>query len=98
MHSATRRARPRSGGLTVSSISDVSDAWAEYEYLGNSIHVCVPALVTPANHEPQLPAAVSVEDFYAYMPMHQYLFVPTRDLWPGASVNARCAPPRNADG
>lgn len=32
---------------------------------------------------------VSLEDFYAYMPMHKYVFVPTRDLWPAASVNAR---------
>jgi hypothetical protein len=33
--------------------------------------------------------AVSLEDFYAYMPMHSYLFIPCRALWPGASVNAR---------
>jgi hypothetical protein len=32
---------------------------------------------------------VSVEDFHAYMPMHQYIFAPTGDLWPAASVNAR---------
>jgi hypothetical protein len=28
-------------------------------------------------------------DFYAYMPQHSYLFVPNRQLWPAASVNAR---------
>jgi Family of unknown function (DUF5906) len=33
--------------------------------------------------------AVTAADFYAYMPMHQYLFVPSRELWPAASVNAR---------
>jgi phage/plasmid primase-like uncharacterized protein len=33
--------------------------------------------------------AVTVDDFFAYMPMHQYIFVPTRELWPGSSVNAR---------
>jgi hypothetical protein len=32
---------------------------------------------------------LSVEDFYAYMPKHLYLFVPTRELWPAASVNSR---------
>jgi len=41
---------------------------------------------------------VSVQDFFAYMPLHQYLFIPTRELWPAASVNARCSPPYNADG
>jgi Family of unknown function (DUF5906) len=35
---------------------------------------------------------VSVDDFHAYMPMHSYIFVPTRELWPAASVNARIPP------
>jgi hypothetical protein len=35
------------------------------------------------------PALLTVEDFYSYMPMHQYICVPTLDIWPGASVNAR---------
>ncbi len=26
-------------------------------------------------------------DFYAYLPAHSYLYVPTRELWPAASVN-----------
>ncbi len=33
--------------------------------------------------------AVDLDDFYAYMPAHEYLFIPTRELWPAASVNAR---------
>lgn len=33
--------------------------------------------------------SVDLEDFYAYMPAHEYLFIPTRELWPGASVDAR---------
>ncbi|RZT93720.1 PriCT-2 domain-containing protein [Rivibacter subsaxonicus] len=28
-----------------------------------------------------------LEDFWAYLPQHNYLFVPTRELWPGGSVN-----------
>jgi Family of unknown function (DUF5906) len=32
-------------------------------------------------------SAFAIDDFYAYLPMHQYIFVPTRELWPGASVN-----------
>jgi hypothetical protein len=39
-----------------------------------------------------LERAVSVNDFYAYMPSHQYLFVPTRELWPSSSVNGRVRP------
>ena len=35
---------------------------------------------------------VSLDDFYAYLPQHQYIFAPTRDLWPAASVNARLSP------
>jgi hypothetical protein len=34
-------------------------------------------------------AAISIEDFYAYMPMHNYIFTPSRELWPASSVNAR---------
>jgi hypothetical protein len=34
--------------------------------------------------------SVTVEDFYAHMATpHGYIFVPTRELWPAASVNAR---------
>ena len=33
--------------------------------------------------------SVTINDFYAYMPEHKYLFIPTRELWPAASINAR---------
>ena len=42
--------------------------------------------------------AVTTEDFYAYMPTHQFIFTPTRELWPASSVNARCAPAVDAYG
>lgn len=32
---------------------------------------------------------VSITDFYAYMPMHNYIFKSTRDHWPPAAVDAR---------
>ena len=35
---------------------------------------------------------VTLDDFYAYMPMHNYIYAPSRDHWPGASVNGRIAP------
>lgn len=34
-------------------------------------------------------AGISIDDFYAHMPSHTYLFVPTRELWPSSSVNGR---------
>ena len=36
--------------------------------------------------------AVTTDDFYALMPSHTYIFVPSREPWPAASVNARIAP------
>jgi Family of unknown function (DUF5906) len=35
---------------------------------------------------------VSLKDFYAYMPMHNYIYSPARDHWPASSVNARIPP------
>ena len=32
---------------------------------------------------------VQLDDFRAYMPMHNYVYMPTREPWPAASVNAR---------
>ena len=36
--------------------------------------------------------SMSLGDFYAFMPMHNYLYVPTRTPWPAASVNSRLPP------
>jgi hypothetical protein len=35
---------------------------------------------------------VNLDDFSALMPMHSYVFHPTRELWPAVSVNARIEP------
>jgi hypothetical protein len=37
-------------------------------------------------------AMASLNDFYAYMPMHNYIYVPTREPWPASSVNSRIEP------
>jgi Family of unknown function (DUF5906) len=34
-------------------------------------------------------ADISIEDFYAYMPSHNYIFAPSREHWPASSVNGR---------
>jgi hypothetical protein len=43
-------------------------------------------------HENVTTAGVQLGDFYAYMPMHQYIFAPSREMWPASSVNARILP------
>jgi Family of unknown function (DUF5906) len=49
--------------------------------------------------QPQdLPTHVSLDDFYAYMPMHMYIFVPSGELWPASSVKARLRPVTNGTG
>jgi hypothetical protein len=40
---------------------------------------------------------VQLGDFYAYLPTHEYIFSPSRELWPAISVNARI-PLLDADG
>jgi hypothetical protein len=49
-------------------------------------------------HDPDISApnaagdGVTLDQFRAYMPMHNYIFLPTRELWPATSINARFAP------
>ena len=45
----------------------------------------------------KLSCGVSLDDFHAYMPMHSYIYEPTRALWPAASVNSRIPPVRMTD-
>jgi hypothetical protein len=55
---------------------------------------------TPKQDQTQgFTTGVSLNDFVAYMPQHSYIFMPARELWPAASVNARVPPPGlDADG
>jgi hypothetical protein len=34
-------------------------------------------------------SGVTIDDFYAHMPSHTYIYAPTRETWPAASVNKR---------
>jgi hypothetical protein len=45
-----------------------------------------------ARDEPAENEDVSLNDFNAYMPMHSYIFAPSREMWPSSSVNARIPP------
>lgn len=40
---------------------------------------------------------VSLADFVAYMPQHNYIYKPTREVWPASSVNSRCTSPDKRD-
>jgi hypothetical protein len=42
-----------------------------------------------AKKAPKGDSGVTAEDFYAYMPAHQYIYVPTGEMWPASSVNSR---------
>src|SRR3954468_12105471 len=37
-------------------------------------------------------SGITLDDFHAYMPMHRYIYVPSRDLWPAGSIDARIPP------
>jgi hypothetical protein len=37
-------------------------------------------------------AEIKLEDFYAYLPMHLYIYAPTREMWPAISVNSQIPP------
>jgi hypothetical protein len=53
------------------------------------------------DHDPAAsakPLGVSLEDFHALMPMHSYIFTPSREMWPASSVNARIPPIPIGDG
>jgi hypothetical protein len=50
----------------------------------------VRARLDKAHSEPTGP--VTLDDFNAYMPRHNYIYTPSREFWPGASVNARIDP------
>jgi hypothetical protein len=43
----------------------------------------------PNGADTELPEGVRLEDFVTYMPMHGYIFMPAREMWPAGSVNAR---------
>jgi hypothetical protein len=50
-----------------------------------------PGMPPPEPTRPTLPHA-ALDDFIAYLPMHQYLYTATRALWPQISVNSQIPP------
>jgi hypothetical protein len=46
----------------------------------------------PVGDESAPNRAIALEDFWAYLPQHAYIYVPTLEIWPAASVNAKLPP------
>lgn len=44
---------------------------------------------TQPESQAELPPDITLDDFYAYLPKHQYLYVPTQTLWPAATISSR---------
>jgi hypothetical protein len=54
---------------------------------------CVKALAATLGRPAHtLIEGVTIDDFHAYLPMHDYIYAPTREHWPAGSVNARIPP------
>ena len=47
---------------------------------------------TPPHECSQEQCGVALTDFHSLMPSHRYIFAPSRETWPAASVNARLDP------
>jgi hypothetical protein len=46
---------------------------------------------------PNVDGAISLQDFYAYMPTHTFIYVPAREMWSASSIDARIPPVPNGD-
>jgi hypothetical protein len=56
------------------------------DFGGAAVRAALDASIAPT------PPGVTCGDFYAYMPTHSYIFIPSREFWPAASVNSRIPP------
>jgi hypothetical protein len=75
-------------------VSEWLDAGHTREELGELVRGTAP-MGAP---DPQVgEEGVTLDDFYAYMPVHKYIFTPSRELWPAASVDARIPPMQDGE-
>jgi bifunctional DNA primase/polymerase-like protein/uncharacterized protein DUF5906 len=57
------------------------------ELLGKAVANAIGKLL-PKNADEVGLVGSSLHDFYAYLPNHNYIYMPTRELWPASSVNS----------
>ena len=62
------------------------------EQLHDEEHAVAPPFSEEAFAAQLADGGVSLDDFHAYMPQHNFIFVPSREPWPASSVNARIPP------
>jgi hypothetical protein len=82
---------------------DAADALAEKDSDLDALREAVTnapviALTDASLIEQEPVKSITTDDFFAYLPTHQYIFVPTRELWPASSVNSRITTPCLANG
>jgi hypothetical protein len=89
----------REDGVTIATLFHYAKqgGWKDDNY--NGYFVDLPKAEQPktdagpqAEPADEIPENVTIDDFYAYLPEHKYIFVPTRSMWPAASVNGHIPP------
>lgn len=65
---------------------DISSRWKEVIEVIDYVYNKEEAKTTAAEG---LPTDITMDDFYAYLPKHDYLYVPTQSHWPPATINSR---------
>jgi hypothetical protein len=84
------------GGDAEDNVADLGEARSSRSSTGNGAksQKTEEEAAAPETEAERRPLIVALEDFYAYMPMHNYIYIHSRDHWPAASVNARIRPIR----
>jgi hypothetical protein len=85
----------RDDGITIATVFHEAKqgGWKDDNYNGFYVPT-EPVVAQPKTGTAKtiIPEGVGVDDFWAYMPLHKYIFEPTRGIWPGSSINARIPP------
>jgi hypothetical protein len=102
MHAEAKAALALVGATSVKVIhfrelddkQDVSD-WAAIE--GNTLDALMARVEAAEVWRPSEAAAprsrsIKISDFIAFLPMHSYIYIPTRDLWAAVAVNSQLPP------
>ena len=81
---AAEKVKANGGAKPEMSMTDMDDVPSTAEAVDN--------LINMTERRNKLREGIRREDFIAYLPMHNYIYMPTREAWPGSSVNAVLLP------
>ena len=73
--------------VALKSRPDIGPRWKEVIEVADYVYEKITDKKEPQPGE--LPPDIVIDDFYAYLPKHWYLYVPTQTLWPPATINSR---------